>query len=141
MENAQSWVGSLAYSPVLSLIATGSRSGRVALWDFCTLQQMQNLQCRGAVASVLFLDPRPLLLTGDAHGSIIMWVVSSKKQVSTLCIIEGAGSGITSLTRFDSTHHMRMWHGRRAHSHVGRFIHREHRTTHVNGTTGSGRHI
>ena len=106
VENAQSWVGSLAYSPVLSLIATGSRSGRVALWDFCTLQQMQNLQCRGAVASVLFLDPRPLLLTGDAHGSIIMWLVRPKKQVSTLCIIEGAGSGITSLTRFDSTHHI-----------------------------------
>jgi WD40 repeat protein len=101
VENAQSWVGSLAYSPVLSLIATGSRSGRVALWDFCTLQQMQNLQCRGAVASVLFLDPRPLLLTGDAHGSIIMWLVRPKKQVSTLCVIEGAGSGITSHSRRD----------------------------------------
>ena len=59
----------------------------------------------------------PSPVDGRRDGSIIMWVVRPKKQVSTLCIIEGAGSGITSLTRFDSTHHI-AWHRRRARRHV-----------------------
>ena len=104
VEHAQAWVGCLAYSSSLSVVATGSRDGLVALWDFCTLLQTFNLKCAGALSSLAFLDPRPLLLTGDAGGAVVVWRLG--KRCTALLKLDGALSAITALTCFESCHYV-----------------------------------
>lgn len=74
-------ISALAYSPTLSLIATGSSDFTLQIWDF----EFGSLDgtCIGhtsGITSLLFLDPFPLLLATDQSGNICIWAMRPSRH-------------------------------------------------------------
>ncbi len=69
-------IQALAFSEHLSLVATGSRSGIVAIWDFetCKLEGMCLGQKR-AVSAVSFCGEYPLMVSMGIDGLVCLWGV------------------------------------------------------------------
>ncbi|CAM9325025.1 unnamed protein product, partial [Phaeothamnion confervicola] len=65
-------ITALALSRPLGLVATGAADGTLRLWDFqYWFRDADAAQLGGAeLLQLLFLDPYPLLLTGDAGGCV-----------------------------------------------------------------------
>jgi WD40 repeat protein len=64
----------LGYSKILDLVVTGSRDSSVRVWDFETMKLENILHAHKAEINILkFLDPYPLLVSGDNSGTLAIW--------------------------------------------------------------------
>ena len=68
-------INALAYSHALSLIASGSESGIVRLWDYQFLTYETDLQVGSPVTAILFFENFPILMTFDQSGLAKLWVI------------------------------------------------------------------
>jgi WD40 repeat protein len=69
-------ITTMAVSNQLSLVATGAQDGSLKIWDYAYLSQ--DGCCRrqwnsGEVTAMAFVDPYPLLVTGDNDSMITLW--------------------------------------------------------------------
>eukprot|EP00935_MAST-01C_sp_MAST-1C-sp1_P000880 g880.t1 len=69
-------ITTMAFSHTLSLIATGAQDGSLKVWDYAYLSQ--DGSCRrqwnsGEVTAMTFIDPYPLLITGDSDSMITLF--------------------------------------------------------------------
>ena len=65
-----------AYSPSLTLFATGASSGLIQLYDYLSHVLVGELPGHASeVTALVFLDPYPLLASADNEGNICIWVV------------------------------------------------------------------
>ena len=69
-------ITALAVSRELSMIASGESQGKIKIWDleFCAMEGL----CLGhstEVTALLFLDPKPLLVSADADGNMCLWTL------------------------------------------------------------------
>ena len=58
------------------MIASGESQGKIKIWDleFCAMEGL----CLGhstEVTALLFLDPKPLLVSADADGNMCLWTL------------------------------------------------------------------
>ena len=68
----------LKYSPELSLIATGTTSGELAIWDYETSRLLDFLLSHtGEITSIHFLYPYSLMLSTSLDSLICIWKVRS----------------------------------------------------------------
>ena len=64
----------VTYSPYISMLASGSSNGLVAVWDF-EIGKLEGA-CFGhkrEITTISFLDPYPVILTCSADGMISLW--------------------------------------------------------------------
>lgn len=76
--HAGSDITCIAYSPYLSMIASGSSNGIVSVWDF----QLGKLQAacfghRREISALAFVDPYPVLATCSLDGIVCLWTMKS----------------------------------------------------------------
>ncbi|CAM9742896.1 unnamed protein product [Discosporangium mesarthrocarpum] len=63
-------INALAVSHMFSLVATGSAGGSIRLWDLQFLSGEGICRVGDEASAMLFLEPYPLLLVGDAGGRV-----------------------------------------------------------------------
>jgi len=64
----------LTVSPDLSLIATGSSSGIIAVWDFETNKvETMCIEHNKAITSLHFMYPYPVLISACNEGNVCFW--------------------------------------------------------------------
>jgi serine/threonine protein kinase len=79
------FVNSVAWSPVTTLLASGSQDGEVLIWDGLSGQTMLALDGHGAsVNSVAWSADGQLLASAGDDSQVIIWDSGSGQQVSTL---------------------------------------------------------
>jgi WD40 repeat protein len=80
----------LRFNHHLSLIASGSDSGRVAVWDyeigrllaFCTGHSEQS-----EITAIEFLSPYPIMVTCATDGKLLLWTVRPVPFVNSyICV-------------------------------------------------------
>jgi WD40 repeat protein len=80
----------LRFNHHLSLIASGSDSGRVAVWDyeigrllaFCTGHNEQS-----EITAIEFLSPYPIMVTCATDGKLLLWTVRPVPFVNSyICV-------------------------------------------------------
>ncbi|HEC22992.1 MAG TPA: WD40 repeat domain-containing protein, partial [Chloroflexi bacterium] len=92
LERHSSGVSSLAYSPDGRILATGSRSGFVSLWNARTGQLLQTFAGHEIGQAVLALDWLPdggTLISGSRDHQVIVWDIRAGQQARTLAGHEG----------------------------------------------------
>jgi WD40 repeat protein len=78
MKGHKAAVASLAFSPDMKLLATGSWDGTIRIWDWISRRELACFSGhRGGVLSVAFSHNGRLLATGGSDSSIMVWDVSS----------------------------------------------------------------
>eukprot|EP01083_Nonionella_stella_P103448 295393_1 len=79
----------MAASTNLSLVATGSVSGKLILWDYITFQTIGILGINGVEITALeFLDPFPLLALADSTGNVFIWAVRPMVKSDGVCLLK-----------------------------------------------------
>ena len=75
----------IQYSRELSLIATGTIGGELAVWDYeqSRLIDIAIGHFQSEITGIHFLWPYPLMLTTSMDGQIIIWVVRTVGEDST----------------------------------------------------------
>ena len=78
----------LSFNKHLSLIATGSRTSVVCVWDFET-NKLEGicLGLKGAVSSLSFVEEYPLLVSSGNCGIVCIWGVRPcRHEIRNICI-------------------------------------------------------
>jgi len=75
----QSPITAIKFSYHLSLIATGTETGEVAVWDY-ELSQVLGIcqghsQSSGEITAIEFVDPYPIMVTAGLDSKICLWLV------------------------------------------------------------------
>ena len=69
-------ISCIRYSFHLSLVATGSSNGTIAVWDYESSQLQSYLFChKDQITSLHFLEPRALLLSTGLDARVCIWTV------------------------------------------------------------------
>ena len=76
------WVNSVAFSPDGMLLASGSKD--VKLWDVSTRTNTATLEHSRSVLSVAFSPDGALLASGSVDGTVKLWDVEKKENITTL---------------------------------------------------------
>ena len=64
------------FSPELSLVATGTVSGEVAVWDYEYSKLLDYcIGHKAEISSIHFLWPYPVMLTTSLDGHVCLWQV------------------------------------------------------------------
>ena len=80
-----SWVNSLAFSPDGKVLASGSKSQTIKLWDAATGQEQATLQGHmKPVFSLAFSPDGKLLASGSGDKTIKIWNTATRKKQITL---------------------------------------------------------
>ncbi|MBD0336765.1 MAG: DnaJ domain-containing protein [Cyanobacteria bacterium Co-bin13] len=88
-------LGAIALSPNLKLMAAGSDSGAVYLWNYKTRQSFHTLEGHtGAIQSLLFSQDSQFLFSSSADGTIKLWHLASGSLIRTLA---GHAGGVASI--------------------------------------------
>jgi WD40 repeat protein len=90
--NPNDSITKLRYNHHLSLIASGSSKGRVALWDY----EIGNLlgYCSGhsadsEITAIEFCSPRPIMITCGSDGRVMLWTVRPAPYVNLhICVAQ-----------------------------------------------------
>ena len=77
-------ISAIKYSYYLSLIATGTEKGEVAVWDY-ELSQLLGIcsghsKSRGEICAIEFLQPYPVMVTAGLDSKIVIWAVRPAPQ-------------------------------------------------------------
>jgi WD40 repeat protein len=75
----QSSITVITFSYFLSLIATGTESGEVAVWDYELSQLLAicrgHSESNGEITAIEFLQPYPVMITAGQDSKICLWSV------------------------------------------------------------------
>ena len=75
---------SVAYSPVGSILAWGSYSGEVFLWDMVTQKTLLKISgYRGVIQALSFSPDGNLLAIGNSLGDVSIWDIEAEKPIIT----------------------------------------------------------
>ena len=77
LEGHGAWVGSVAFSPDGTTLASGSSDGTAKLWDVASQEEIATLEGHSdVVRSVAFSPDGTTLAAGSTDGKIVMWDMS-----------------------------------------------------------------
>ena len=75
----------LAYSPTNPVIASGSRDGKIRLWNTKSGQTLLELRADNHAINALDYSPAgDILVSGSANGTIRLWNIESGKKIRTI---------------------------------------------------------
>lgn len=81
-EGPDSQLLSLAFSPDGKILAGGSVSGTIKLWEVATGKEMQTLNGNGPIPAITFSPDGKILASGEEDGSIRFWEVATGEELN-----------------------------------------------------------
>ena len=87
-------VNTVSFSPDGTLLASGSWSGTIKLWDAATRKWIANLGHTAGIKAVSFSPDGTLLASGSWDGTVKLWDTATRERIVTL----GHGSEGTSVS-------------------------------------------
>ncbi len=84
LEGHGAWVGSVAFSPDGTTLASGSSDGTAKLWDVASQEEIATLYPHGYQVSSVDFSPDGTILAGTAGSDIMLWDVASGEVIATI---------------------------------------------------------
>jgi len=85
LQGHTSWVWSVAFSPDVNMIASGSEDVTIKLWDINRGECQRTLRGHnGTVYSVVFHPTEPIIASGSHDGVIMLWNWHTGENLRTL---------------------------------------------------------
>ena len=86
LEGHGAWVGSVAFSPDGTTLASGSGDGTAKLWDVASQEEIATLYPRRSQVTSVDFSPDGTILAGTAGSDIMLWDVASGEVIAVLAV-------------------------------------------------------